>query len=191
MTGIYKITNKLNGKSYIGKAEDIEKRWEQHVEALKFSNSSWYPQAREESTNIHDFEFSIVQMCSVEELDELEEYWTLYYKTYENGYNKKIASGTILLMNDSALNTNNQFEIFRKINQKIDGKSGNARSLMIYFIMLNFNNKKFLPSEKEILKDCDMVHSRYSEARKLLNELKLITYKKGISVTINYSELLK
>lgn len=30
MTGIYKITNNLNGKSYIGQSIDIKRRWKQH-----------------------------------------------------------------------------------------------------------------------------------------------------------------
>lgn len=30
MTGIYKITNKNDGKCYIGKAFDIKERWQGH-----------------------------------------------------------------------------------------------------------------------------------------------------------------
>lgn len=32
--GIYKITNINNGQVYIGRAADIEKRWQEHKEAL-------------------------------------------------------------------------------------------------------------------------------------------------------------
>ena len=42
MTGIYKITNKLNGKSYIGKASDLELRKEQHFEALQRCEEIYY-----------------------------------------------------------------------------------------------------------------------------------------------------
>ena len=38
MTGIYKITNTENNKVYIGESIRIEKRWEQHLDALR-SNS--------------------------------------------------------------------------------------------------------------------------------------------------------
>lgn len=33
MIGIYKITNKLNGKVYIGQSIDIDARWKQHINA--------------------------------------------------------------------------------------------------------------------------------------------------------------
>ena len=33
MIGIYKITNKLNGKVYIGQSIDIDTRWRQHINA--------------------------------------------------------------------------------------------------------------------------------------------------------------
>ena len=33
MIGIYKITNKLNGKVYIGQSRDIDARWRQHINA--------------------------------------------------------------------------------------------------------------------------------------------------------------
>ena len=33
MIGIYKITNKLNGKVYIGQSRDIDTRWRQHINA--------------------------------------------------------------------------------------------------------------------------------------------------------------
>lgn len=36
MQGIYKITNQINQKSYIGKSKNIEERWKQHLRP-----SSW------------------------------------------------------------------------------------------------------------------------------------------------------
>jgi len=87
MIGIYKIENTKNHKVYIGQALDINMRWKQHKEALKSSTKSWYPIAREESDSINDFNFQILQECSKNELDELEEYWIKIYDSYNNGYN--------------------------------------------------------------------------------------------------------
>ena len=36
MTGIYKITNMVNGKVYIGQAKDIEKRWKEHKREFRY-----------------------------------------------------------------------------------------------------------------------------------------------------------
>lgn len=94
MVGIYKIENKLNGKIYIGQSKNIEQRLSQHKTSLLNSNKSWYPQARRESNSLDDFEFSILQNCNLEELDELEEYWINYYNSWEQGYNKT-TDGTI------------------------------------------------------------------------------------------------
>lgn len=88
MIGIYKITNTKNGKSYIGQSVNVEMRLQQHKHSLEKSAKSWYFQAREESDNINDFTFEVLQECKLEELDELEEYWVDYYDSYSNGYNK-------------------------------------------------------------------------------------------------------
>lgn len=88
MIGIYKITNTNNEKSYIGQSTNIEERWKQHKQAIQTSDKSWYPLARQESDGIDDFTFSVLQECKKEELDELEDYWIDYYKSYLNGYNQ-------------------------------------------------------------------------------------------------------
>lgn len=95
MTGIYKIENKLNGKIYIGQALDIELRWEQHKDSIRYSTKSWYPEARSESHSIEDFEFTVLQECKPNELDEIETYWVKKYDSYNNGYNKT-ANGSYL-----------------------------------------------------------------------------------------------
>ena len=92
MIGIYKITNLKNGKVYIGQSADIEERWKQHKKALMNSGKAWYPLAREESDNIDNFKFEIIQECKPQELDELEEYWIEEYKSNIEGYNTSIAS---------------------------------------------------------------------------------------------------
>ena len=42
MIGIYKITNKLNNKSYIGQTIDIERRWRSHKTEPFNPNSDAY-----------------------------------------------------------------------------------------------------------------------------------------------------
>ena len=42
MTGIYKITNLVNGKAYVGQAKNIDKRWNQEKSASKNQNNLGY-----------------------------------------------------------------------------------------------------------------------------------------------------
>ena len=42
MIGIYKITNKVNGKVYIGQSDNIERRWKNHKKDAFWSNGHVY-----------------------------------------------------------------------------------------------------------------------------------------------------
>lgn len=95
MIGIYKITNTKNEKSYIGQSTNIEERWKQHKQAIQTSDKSWYPLARKESDDVDDFTFEVLQQCKASELDELEDYWADYYKSYVNGYNQTKDGGCV------------------------------------------------------------------------------------------------
>ena len=86
--GIYKITNKINGKSYIGQSIDIEGRIQSHFQETKiisplYSSIKCYGK--------ENFEWLILIECSVEELDDFEilminEFDTLF--TDGKGYNQ-------------------------------------------------------------------------------------------------------
>lgn len=83
MIGIYKITKKENGKSYIGQSNDIERRFNEH------KNKKEIPiELAIQKHGVSAFNFEIIEECSLNELDEREEYWIAYYNTYKGfGYN--------------------------------------------------------------------------------------------------------
>lgn len=84
MIGIYKITNLVNGKSYIGQSIHIERRWKEHC--LPSSDSAIAKAIQKYGKE--QFSFQIVEECSKEELNEKEEYYISYYNTViPNGYN--------------------------------------------------------------------------------------------------------
>jgi group I intron endonuclease len=63
-TGIYKITNKINGKCYIGQSQHIEKRWTDHKTASHNQNDKGYeyPLYRAfRKYGIDNFTFEIIQ----------------------------------------------------------------------------------------------------------------------------------
>lgn len=90
MIGIYKITNKITGKIYVGQSVNIEKRWIQHKETannphLEAYNRELYKDIR--TFGLNNFLFEILEECSLEELNDKEQYWICYYDSYEKGYN--------------------------------------------------------------------------------------------------------
>lgn len=87
MIGIYKFTSKTTGKSYIGQSVHLEARYQQHLSNIKNSNnqSKWYQALREQG--IDNFEYSILEECKPEELNEKEIYWISYFDSFNNGYN--------------------------------------------------------------------------------------------------------
>ena len=84
---IYKITNKVNGKIYIGQTiKTLERRWYQHTKAK--DNSAFHKAVRKYGAANFIVE-QIDVACSKEELNAKEKYWIEYYGTMtsQNGYN--------------------------------------------------------------------------------------------------------
>lgn len=89
MTGIYKYTNKIDGKIYIGRSVNIFRRKWEHLH-----NPSPYSYFDQVLCKIgeENFDFEIVEECSIEKLEEREKYWIQYYdccvkNNREKGYN--------------------------------------------------------------------------------------------------------
>jgi predicted GIY-YIG superfamily endonuclease len=86
--GIYKIENLLNGKVYIGQSVNIEKRWSTHKSELeKKYHYNIHLQSAWNKYGGDNFEFSIVEECNIDQLNQCEIYWIAKFDSYENGYN--------------------------------------------------------------------------------------------------------
>lgn len=85
MVGIYKITNKVNGKVYVGKSEDISKVFE---DCKDFKNNlNKLPIFNEIATyGVDKFEFNILEECSIDQLPEKETYYMNMYGLRDSGY---------------------------------------------------------------------------------------------------------
>lgn len=92
MVGIYKITNTLNDKCYIGQSIDIKTRWMQHIYEGKrnVKEGKLYPAMFKDG--IENFTFEIIEECKkdLQVLNERERYWIKYYNSFNNGYNSTI-----------------------------------------------------------------------------------------------------
>jgi group I intron endonuclease len=75
-SGIYKITNTINGHCYVGSAVDIQHRWRTHKSNLILNkNRSRYLQSAWNKYGQDAFEFSVIEACSVLELIFREQHW--------------------------------------------------------------------------------------------------------------------
>lgn len=89
--GIYKITNLINGKVYIGQSQDIYRRWKEHKYARNKRDCSALYGAFNKY-GFENFSFEIIECCPLELLNEREIYYISLYHSYiddkkSNGYN--------------------------------------------------------------------------------------------------------
>lgn len=129
MIGIYKITNIINGKTYIGQSVNIEKRFKTHkTNAFNKKNKEYnkllYRAFRK--YGIENFIFEIIEECPKEMLNEKESHYIKLYNSNINGYN---------------LTNGGEYEIF---GQK--GEKHNNHKLLeqdVYNIREDYNNHKY------------------------------------------------
>lgn len=111
MIGIYKITKKENGKSYIGQSNDIERRFKEHQYKKDIPIEIAIQKYGKDA-----FEYEIIEECSIEELDQKERYWIKHFNTYKGfGYNCSEGGGDSQGENNGRTKlTNNDVEYIRQ-----------------------------------------------------------------------------
>ncbi len=90
-SGIYKITNVINGKVYVGASINIIKRWNDHIDNARNMN-------REEKYKtlylafdkygILNFNFQVLEFCDKNLLSTRESFWISELNSYKLGYNQ-------------------------------------------------------------------------------------------------------
>lgn len=86
VTGIYKIENIDNGKVYIGKAENVFRRWLEHQHLLqKGIHHSTLLQEDWNVYGLNKFTFQIVRECDFCDLDKYEEKYAYEYEALVDG----------------------------------------------------------------------------------------------------------
>lgn len=97
--GIYKIENLINHKKYIGQSIEIERRWLNHKFLGKNQrdyDGCYYIHSALRKYGIENFDFSIIELCDANELDEKEKYWINYYNSCvgkENSWGYNLTEG--------------------------------------------------------------------------------------------------
>ena len=98
---IYKITNTLNDKVYIGQTiKTVQKRFTQHKNN---SNKEYFSQIvlykAFKKYGIENFICEEIEEVPNDKLDEREKYWIEYYDSYFNGYNSTLGGRATQLYN--------------------------------------------------------------------------------------------
>lgn len=95
---IYKVTNNLNQKVYIGKtSETVQKRFKEHLNECQTQKSYGRPfhQALIKY-GVENFSIEILEEAPIDELNEKEKFYIKKYDSYFNGYNATLGGeGTL------------------------------------------------------------------------------------------------
>lgn len=154
MIGIYKITNNINNKIYIGQSVDIERRWKQHIAASRDSNhSSYYNQLYKDMRHygLDNFSFSIVITIPTRDkkkLDELELYYMHKYDTLRNGYNINAAAGQKICLENINSHEKLLFSSFEECERYLKYQGVTTA-------------KKIAPFLKRKIKSKEVIYNRY------------------------------
>lgn len=93
--GIYKITNQIDNKCYIGQSVNISQRWKDHAKCgLGIdtpAGNKLYKAMIEEG--IWNFSWELLEECSREQLDSKEKYYIDLYNACDFGYNSNKGNG--------------------------------------------------------------------------------------------------
>lgn len=188
--GIYKFTNKITNKSYIGQSINIEKRFEQHSNNAYNSNiiEYNYPFYRAiRKYGIENFTFEILELCSIEELSVKEKYYIDKYDTFKNGYNLTIGGEgksnwtkeeiDFIMTNIDKTNK----ELSKYINHPINSISAKKRELGIYTKKMSRWTKQEEEELKELIKIYNNKWTKIGEimgrsAKSVLNKAKRLGY---------------
>ena len=83
---IYKITNTINGKCYIGQTTDPKRRFQEHKAKGYGTDENKILYYAFDKYGIENFTFEVIE-SDIENYNEREKYWIRYYDSFENGYN--------------------------------------------------------------------------------------------------------
>ena len=101
--GIYKITNLINGKVYIGQSINIYKRWKEHKNKNNWNKKKQIIYSAFKKYGLDNFNFEIIEICNKKMLNEKERFYIKLYKSYvydknSNGYNATLGGESNLGM---------------------------------------------------------------------------------------------
>lgn len=193
---IYKITNKVNGKSYIGQTRyTLEFRWRQHIH--KKDNTYFHNAIRKYGED--NFIKEILEECDVNYLNSREIFYIAKYNTFKEGYNLTIGGdgNRVLLLDDKydeiksmylAGFSSNKIAVLYSVDKATIVKILKQLGVKIKDRGININNQEF----NELVEDYKSGYSLKELAKRYDcsdTGLKEYLIKKGVDINVKYSIL--
>lgn len=193
---IYKITNKVNGKSYIGQTRyTVEFRWRQH----QHKKDNTYFHNAIHKYGVENFIVETIEECNVEDLNSKEIFYIAKYDTFNNGYNLTIGGdGNRRLLLDEKYDeitslylsgfSSNKIATLYKVDKNTIVKILKSLGVKIRSNKLSINAQEL----QELIEDYNNGYSlrelakRYDCTAKGLKEYLL---KKGVNIKVKYNIL--
>ena len=185
---IYKITNKLNGKSYIGQTrKTVAERIRGHIYNRSKVGKEIIENGRE------NFDVSVIDYAETqEELDELERFWISFYNTCETGYNTLIGGKPtkeefkIISQYGSKAKSNSSHKHSRKYEEKQREK---MRQWLAWRVAKT-TNKRVTVADKTFYDECVKIYGKadfpfpesgkFTRVQRLLIKQKILNYYNGV-----------
>lgn len=130
---IYKITNNINNKIYIGKTNrDISIRFQEHIDSSNSINSPSYNSHLHRAFKkygIENFSIDKIEEVSEELINEREKYWIKYYNSYNSGYNMTLGGeGNLKYTDEEVLELWNEGYSLAEIERELGFSHGNVNN---------------------------------------------------------------
>lgn len=174
MIGIYKITNIVNGKCYIGQSDNIDRRWREHKNKAFQANGRYYKHplyCAIRKYSLSNFTFEVLEECSKDELDEKEIKYIAQYKAYEQGYN--LTEGGSRSITSGKLSKEDVVQIKNRLKTTVDNMFVIAKDFHVHWTTIRTINtgiSHYDPNEKYPLRE--YIYTSKSGVTKLCSDLR-------------------
>jgi group I intron endonuclease len=128
LCGVYRITNIVNNKVYIGQSINIKARWKEHINALRRGDSRCTLLQRAwNKYKEHNFTFEILELCTEEELDFVEIKYIKLYNAVNNGYNIESGGNKNKRLSEETKKKLRESHLGKKMSEETIQKMSNSR----------------------------------------------------------------
>lgn len=196
---IYKITNKVNGKCYIGQTKySLSNRINKHFRYVKNGSKTYIHNALRKHGQ-KNFIWEVIEECkTADELNEMEFHYVKQYKSYwkENGYNLSYGgdgNGGLYGEVNGMFGKNHSKETIKKMKKNRKGltagnKNPSAKGAGTYKITLPNNDFIIIKNVRKYCRENSLQHGPFYD---MCNDKRNTKYKGYWCERIEYSEQRK